>query len=267
MNKQRAAYTRSRTIRVKGDKIYYYLKNDNQLDVITFNEELYKILTDKRLSPFRDADGRLRFTLCCDGGVRYKYRIHDLAFGCYHGLVRYDTLIEDMQKYFNGKIGLTIDHLDSNCHNNTKNNLSLIESELNKAKSSITYRVKLPNKIVCAFVDGRYRIEFVNAATDSLESMINALLADRGIRISIERTGREATAEHYICNTADDFVDCLKWCVSRSAEWAETIKPQRGGYINNQNKCYSDDLETAITVQERVAALPIEAFQIWKTKQ
>ena len=266
MPKQRAAYTRSRTIKVKGDKIYYWMKKDGQLDVMTYNEDLYKILTDRQLSPFRDADGRLRFTLYCGGGVRYKYRIHDLAFGCYNGLVHYDTLIEDMQRYFNGKVGLTIDHLDSNCHNNTKYNLSLMESELNKAKGGITYRVKLPNKIVCAFVDGRYRIEFVNAATNSLESMLNALLADRGIRISIEKTGREATAEHYICNTADDFVDCLKWCVSRSAEWAETIKPQRGGYINSQHKCYSDNLETAIAVQERVAALPVEAFQCWRMK-
>ena len=266
MNKQRAAYTRCRTIRVKDNNIYYWLKNDNQLDVMTYNEELYKILTDKRLSPFRDADGRLRFTLYLDGVPYHKYRLHDICFGCYHGLVYYDSFIEDMQRYFNGKVGLTIDHLDSNCHNNTKENLSLIESELNRAKGGITYRVKLPNKIVCAFVDGRYRVEFVNAATDSLESMINALLADRGIRISIEKTGRETSTERYICNTADDFVDCLKWCVSRSAEWAETIKPQRGGYINNQNKCYSDDLETAIAVQERVAALPIEAFQCWRMK-
>lgn len=266
MNKQRAAYTRSKTVKVKGDKIYYWLKNDNQLDVMTYNEDLYKILTDRRLSPFRDADGRLRFNLVLGRGLFYKYRIHDLAFGCYHGLVHYDTIIEDMQRYFNGKVGLTIDHLDSNCHNNTKYNLSLMESELNKAKGGITYRVKLPNKIVCAFVDGRFRIEFINAATNSLESMINALLADRGIQVSIEKTGREATAEHYLCNTADDFVNCLKWCVSRSAEWAETIKSQRGGYINIQNKCYSDNLKKAIAEQERVAAYPTEVFQIWNTK-
>ena len=230
---------------------------------MTYNKELYKILTDKHLSPFRDADGRLRFTLYSDGIPYHKYRLHDISFGCYHGLVRADSFIEDMQRYFNGKVGLTIDHLDSNCHNNTKDNLSLMESELNRAKGVITARVKLPNGIVTAFVNGRYRIEFINVATDNLERMINALIADKGIRISIERTGREKTVERYICNTADDFVDCLKWCISRSSEWAETIKPQRGGYINNQNACYSDDLESAIREQERVAALPLEAFQQW----
>ena len=265
MNKQRAAYTRSRTIRVKGDKIYFYLKNDGQLDVMTYNEDLHRLLTDQRLSPFRDADGRLSFTLYLHGLPYHKYRIPDLAFGCYNGLVHYDSFVEDMQKYLNGKVGLAIDHADSNAHNNTKNNLSLMESELNRAKGVITARVKLPNGIVTAFVNGRYRIEFVAAITDYFTS-VNEHLVKIGSPYLFVPTGREKAIERYLCDTPEDFVDCLKWIITTSREWTDTIKTQ-GKYINRDNPCYSDCLDEAIKEQERVAAYPVEAFQIWETKQ
>lgn len=266
MNKQRAAYTRSRTIKVKGDKIYYWMKNDGQLDVLTYNEELHRLLIDKRLSPFRDADGRLRFTLYLDGLPYHKYRIHDLAFASYHGLVHYGSFVEDMQKYLNGKVGLAIDHADSNAHNNTKNNLSLMESEMNRAKGVITARVKLPNGIVTAFVDGKYRVEYVTAVTTGYAPSLNELMVRIGLPCRIPTIGRNKAIERYICNTPEDFVNCLKWTIMTSREWTDTIKPQGGTYINKDNPCYSDCIDEAIREQERVAALPVEAFQLWETK-
>ena len=270
MNNRHAAYTRSKTVRVIDQKIYYYLKNDGQVDVLTYNEELHKILTDRRLSPFRDADGRLRFTLCFDRGAQYKYRIHDLAFACYHGLVKRASIVEDMQRYLNGKVGMEMDHADSNCHNNTVYNLSLMESEENRAKGAITNRVKLPNGIVCACVNGKYRIEFVAATeADYLSELMAAAFirhAKPGARLSIEHSGTERSIEHYICDTASDFVNCLKRIITTGRSWTDTIKPKGGGYINKDHPCYPDKLDEAIREQERVAALPEEAFQRWQTK-
>ena len=91
----------TRSISVVGDYIIYQLKIDGIADYLSYDETLYEILKLNKVLPFRD-DGRLRFDVW-KNNTRIKFYMYDLAFACYHGLIRVENFIEDLQAYYDNK--------------------------------------------------------------------------------------------------------------------------------------------------------------------
>ena len=239
----------TRSIRVVGDKIIYRLKIDGIDDYATYNDTLYKILKLNRVIPFRN-NGRLQFDVWKNNS-RVKFYMHDLAFACYRGLINVDSFIEDIQRYYDykAKYNLSIDHADNNPHNNTLYNLSFMERGLNTAKGSIVAKVKEPVYLNSAYCNGKYRIQmlFVGEAVDSF--------SDKFLNYTGGRLGM-----HFICDTPDNYVKCLKWLTETKFEWAEPLKDSKG-WIRNNNECWCLNIDNSTHAQKMLSLLPESLFQ------
>lgn len=263
IQKKRYKHLRSNVkyIYKKDNKIYYRFKLDGCTEVMTYNDDLYDILQNDCLSPFRD-NGRLRFSYQ-KGGVRFNIYLYDLAIGCYQGMIKADTYIQDIQEYYNQKYGLSVDHADCNIHNNTLYNLSLMDISTNSCKGSITSRVKLPNSLVVAYVNNDYRVAYKNSVTapDKLISMLHDIFPTLK---SVQHT--EITAQRfYICVTPDDLVDCLRTITLQNIEGCERVRTEDGKtWLNQNSHVYSNDLKSAVAAQEMIATMPVERFQKWE---
>ena len=114
MTKNTSSYeSNTRKIEVTDNKIIYTLKLDGVQDYLTYNETLLKILCMDRLKPFRDGE-RLRIKVRRNGSDQNMY-LYDLAIACYQGMVKVETFLEDMQRYFKLKrrMKLSVDHADN----------------------------------------------------------------------------------------------------------------------------------------------------------
>ena len=166
----------------------------------------------------------------------------------------YDILQQD---------GLSIDHADSNIYNNTIYNLSIMERVTNARKGSITSRVKLPNSLVVAYVDGSYRVEFQSKV--KVADSVIALLQGACPNIEgIQRSGIQCYIR-FLCNTAEDLADCLRYITMLNIEGCDPVRDGRN-WLNQDNNAYSKDTKAGILQQERLAALPVELFQKWNNR-
>lgn len=95
----------------KGGLMIYSYRPGRIIDYLTENDVLFQILSTYGVSPFI-WDGRIRFQLQANE-EHSTYRIHDLAYACYHGHISsYDTWQTEMQAFLDWKRfnGLTVDH-------------------------------------------------------------------------------------------------------------------------------------------------------------
>lgn len=245
----------TRSISIIDDKIIYQLKIDGVSDYLTYNETLYKILKLNKLRPFRD-NGRLRFNVW-ENSSQIKFYLYDLAYACYKGLISFENFIKDIQAYYDNKAKhyLSIDHADNNPHNNTIYNLSTMERTLNTAKGSIVARIKEPIYLNSAYCDGKYRIQMlfedkqnkmgkiVNRFTDKFTNFV-------GGQIAI----------HFVCDTPEKYVECLKWLINTNFEWAEPLKIA-GHWAKNNNNCWCLDINNSLHAQKHLSLLPDSLFQ------
>lgn len=210
-------------------------------DYLTENELLFKILTTYGVSPFI-WNGRIRFQLQANG-EHSTYRIHDLAFACYHGYVSsYETWRDEMQSFLDWKRfnGFQIDHADSNGHNNTAYNLSLMLGTLNGTKHDIVSRFKAPVRLSTAYVDGEYRIGII---WDTVRTSAGSGLA----------------ALYLACHSAEDYVDCLRSLALIDPGWYRPLKAE-GKWTNGNNSYFYSDIGQSIAAQMELVHLSGEVF-------
>lgn len=250
-------YTKTRSVYRKDDKIYYRLKVDNGLDIFTYNEELYQILKNTSLIPFRNksknGNNRLEFNY---GSKKIKIYAYDLAYGCYHGYIKAETFLKDMKAFIEYKRGedLTVDHLIDNRYNNTVYNLSLMTKKENASKNNIIGRVTSPNRLVCAYVGGEYRIELLTKGNGKAIPIIHDKLVALGWKpdyTQIEMTIR------FLCNNTLELVDTIKHITTLNCEYTVPIR-NNGKWITG--KSYAQSLTECIKEQERVANYPTFFF-------
>lgn len=257
MNKKISSSTESdtRSIKIVGDKIVYKLKIDGVDDYATYNDTLYEILKLDRVIPFRN-NGRLQFDVW-ENGLRVKFYMHDLAFACYLGVISLDSFLEDLQIYYDNKSknNLSIDHADNNQHNNTIYNLSPMDRVLNTVKGSIITRVKEPMYLNSAYCNGKYRVQMLFEDT---QNKISEIL-NRYTNMFCNFSGG-VTAIHFVCDTPEQYVDCLKWLTNTKFEWAEPLK-DKGHWIKSDNSCWCLNIQNSLHAQKVLSLLPDSLFQ------
>lgn len=247
----------TRTISVSGNRIIYKLKLDGIEDYLTYNDTLLEILKLDKLKPFRD-NGRLRFKVR-ENHTDINFYLYDLAFACYSGKVHLSSFLDDMQRYYEDKAlqGLSIDHADNNIHNNTKLNISPMSRELNMSKSDIVVRVKEPMYLNTAYCDKKYRVQILfNIESEEIKRIIFNRFGLQNVNCSGGLIGL-----HFLCESAEEYVKCLKWITAQSYEWAEPLKDNRGYWIKNDGNCWCSDLHRSLQAQMILADMPIQNFQ------
>lgn len=243
-------------IEIAGDIMRYHYKAGEVTDYLTINGLLYTILTTYGVCPFLD-DGRIKLQLQA-GKTHRIYRLHDVAFACYHGHITDSHKWErELQAFLDWKNvnQLTIDHGDNLRHNNTIFNLSLMDGALNTSKSTIVARVRMPAYLNCAFCDGKYRVQLLQLAAGELLPEI----VQRYIKLEDHSAGYIA-ALHFLCEDAETFVRCLKFLVNSRFEWAQPLK-ENGAWVRSDNPCWTQEIKNSLHAQKTLAVLDEKLFQ------
>lgn len=258
---------RTRTIEVVKDKIVYTLKVDGGATYATYNEVLYQIILQNKLTPWHNPDGRLVLRERTPSGDCEWY-FYDIAFACYYGFVTSpDDMIsqmEEFRKYKNDR-NLEVDHADSNVRNCTKRNLSLMDAGLNARKNNIVTKFVYPFYLNAIYCDGEYRLYF--KVWSPQNEQLNVLLQQAFERYGLPmcRYSGLDSQEKFVCATAEDFVDCLNALAESNHFWAGqgdmTPKENRR---NNPSACYwAGDIDNSCRDQETMEQLPRDAFDMW----
>ena len=248
--------SKTRKIEVCNNKIIYTLKIDNVKDYLTYTDDLFEILKNKKLKPFRD-NGRLRFKYRYNGSD-INFYLYDIAIACYYGKVNPDTFIQDMQNYYTYKSQhrLSIDHADNNIQNNTVHNISSMNLRTNIRKSDIISRVKEPIYLNSAYCNAKYRIQMLFKVNSN---DTNKVIFKRFTGVDTPNSGG-ICALHFICNTPEQYVDCLKWLTEQKYEWAEPLKSGRN-WNDNGNNCWCLNIDNSLHAQMILSHMNESEFQ------
>lgn len=233
-----------------GEQTMTYIHHGTDI-IYTFSvfPMLIDILSAKDVCPNRDISGERLSIQRQKGGARY-YKLDDLAYACYHGWIKsLLTWEEDMDRYKSWKGNRVIDHADNNHHNATEYNLSIMARQLNSSKGAITEKVKLPVRLCTAYVGNEYRVQ----------------VCWETIRCNLSEELGTATM-HFICESADDFVDCLKQVVTISPEWYEPLKKGRA-WKNSENENIFGDIDKSVEGQRWLATIDRNVFDIYQRGQ
>ncbi len=245
----------TRTIEVCNDKIIYTLKLDGVKDYLSYNETLLEILKMDKLKPFRDC-GRLRFKVNINKSD-VNFYLYDLAYGCYTQMITVENFIEDLQRYYDikSKHNFSIDHADNNIHNNTILNLSFMEKSFNCMKGDIVAKVKIPIYLNSIYFNNKYRIQIL---FEIEPNVINSII--KRFNYSFDNSSGGIAALHFICDTVEEYVNCLKWLTEQHFEWANPIKDGKR-WIKNDNNCWCLEIQNSLHAQKILSLMPENEFQ------
>lgn len=252
--------SKTRLIQLEKGLIKYTLKSDNVTDYLTYNKVLLEILMINRLKPFR-TNGRLCLKIRHNKKDINIY-LYDLAYACYSNKIRRDSYIEDIGGFYLYKKShnLSIDHADNNLQNNTILNLSLMDLSLNASKGSLVSKVKYPVILNSIYLNNKYRVEILFFVASN---MVNQILSRFSLN-GIQSTGAIIKLR-FLCETAEDYVDCLKSVTNGTYEWSAPLK-ENGKWIENNNPCLSANIDYSLYWQRNISQMPDSHFQIYRKK-
>lgn len=242
------AETRAGTVQIesfalecrKGGITEYFSLNDELIDILTGDEW--------QISIYDNGDGRLR----CDCWRNHrkdrvgKFFLYDLAYACYTGRARTDTLLDDMKSFQDWKdtLAISVDHADNNKHNNTVLNLSLMLGSLNGVKSEVVARFVSPFCLNSAYCNGEYRVQLLYNTTPEdeghanvLES-VNAQLAAIGCKGYVTSNEPIHTPLRFICKDAESYVACLRRLYDTRVSWCDPEHTPRENRAANESAVY-----------------------------
>lgn len=236
-------------------------------DYFTYNAELYKILRSTKVgvdSDRRCKRARFRIWNSKDGKQRMIYASH-LAYGCYHGFIKYATLASDIEKFraYMRDNNLVVDHIDDNYHNNTEHNLSVMLSEDNNRKKDIISKIKEPSACIVSYVDDTYRVRlFLRTNIKHFLQEYDTSPERRAAILAKTVEGGHPNLgwfeEHYICYNFNELLACLRREVLKHREHTLPLKEGKRGsklWINTpSNEYWGDDIKYALELQSELAA-------------
>jgi len=251
----------TRQILVIDDYIVYTLNKDCKSDYLTYNETLLEILKLDRLKPYRK-QGRLAFKVNCSG-KDITFFLSVLAYGCYSNRIKLETFIDDIQAFSKYKkaLSLDIDHADDNKANNTILNLSLISSTLNRVKGVLVSKVKAPNGINAIYYRGKYRIETTSQIKpETMKEILNRCGGILNFDIGVS----SYSSTTFICDTPDEFINCLRYITDTECEWVEPIK-RLGKWVKNDGVCWCENINFSLLAQKTLSLMPESRFKPFKS--
>lgn len=257
---------KTRTVRIMDDKILFTLKRDGITDYYSNHPELAKILVMDCIHPYRH-EGRLKVRVADNNGEQLNCYSYLIALGCYMGRVKADTFMSDTIRLKTECMSnsITVDHVDSVVENNTVYNLSFMSAKENNCKGAIVSRFKLPVKLTVAYVQGKYRIGISNPMTtlcvaveDQLQSCFNGTL-----------TGHDTIEVRmfFLCNTAVELYECLRWLSQNIVEGTEPIRDNDGTWLRKEQQAYFMDAQTSMRAQTNIAMMDESVFQPFMIQQ
>lgn len=263
MSKQKRTGKRKPTkiIEIRNGWIIYTLTVDGGQDYLTYNDVLLEILNSRLLKPLRH-NGRLEFKVGYQQPYEGYWYISDLAYACYHGYVTsLENCIQEMQRYFEEKGELEIEHMDNNTYNNTKYNLLWMDAGLNSRKGVKVTRIKQPNYLASANCDGEYRIQFYSAFN---EERANKVLENIGLDFFDAHSVENYTLIHNICSNAEDYVNAIDFIIDNlSPQCADMLKDEKRRWIPTEGYIFSNT-EVSVRTQEMLASLDRNIFIPYK---
>ncbi len=248
----------TRLILVIDDYIVYILNKDCKADYLTYNETLLEILKLDKLKPYRYKNGRLAFKVNC-GGKDINFLLSALAYACYSNKIKTETFIDDIQAFsrYRNALSLDIDHADDNKSNNTILNLSLMSSTLNRIKGVFVSKVKAPNGINAVYYRGKYRIEVISQIEpETMKEILNRCSDIPEFNFNVNPYGSTT----FICDTPDEFVECLKYIGDAKFEWVEPIK-ESGKWVKSDGVCWCEDINFSLLAQKTLSLMPESRFK------
>lgn len=248
---------KTRSVSIEDGRIAFTVLRDGVKDYADYDDTLYKILTLNRLRPYRN-NGRLKFNVRADG-IDHTFYFYDLAIACYRGMINPDTYLEDMQRYYDYKSsnGFDIDHADSNIHNNTKLNISLMESGLNLSKHTAVARFKPPYYLNSTYCDGEYRVplEF-----EVEQPYLQAELIRAGVNIAARSNG--FAVMRFLCKDAESYVSCLRTMLNSTFGWCNPEQtPRQHSNENKEAPYWAGDPTNSFRAQKMLAVMDRNMFQ------
>ena len=250
---------KTRFVNIEDGRIAYTVLRDGVTDYADYEDTLYKILTLNQLRPFRN-NGRLKFNVCVNR-VDHTFYFYDLAMACYKGMVNLDTYLDDMQKYYDYKSsnGFDIDHADNNIHNNTQLNISLMESYLNRLKSTIVCRFKPPYYLNSAYCDGEYRVQL---EFEVEQPYLQEELMRAGVNIAVLSKG--FAVMRFLCKDAESYVSCLKMLADSTYGWCNSEQtPRQHSNENKDTPYWAGAITNSFHAQKVLAVMDRNLFQVF----
>lgn len=234
---------------------------ENVSEHLTYHPDLVRILMLDCVRPYRN-NGYLKF-IVSDSSSPTVFAMHDLAFGCYTGRIRYETYLDDIQRFLSEKrfYGYVIDHADNNITNHTIYNLSLLSDAANKQKADIVAKVKLPTRLAVAYVDGKYRICMGTEVSDFY--YIGKLLSAQGISVAPIEAPVAVLA--FVCEDADSLVNCFKYLATNGIEGCVGVKTKQGQW-KKDGVCWFQDVCKSIEAQQALAQMEESMFNVFSIK-
>lgn len=247
-------------LRITDEYIIVTMKNGAGADYFTYNDDFVQVLKEWHFSLFRN-NGRLQCDCWkdkyCDA---IRFYLYDLAYACYTGMLRADSLIADLQHYYDWKTsrGLTIDHADNNVHNNTVLNLSPMLRGTNAAKSGIAARFLPPYYLNSIFYNGEYRVQ---VAYDIANEYIANMLSGIGLNgICISGNGRAAM--YFRCDDAESYVACLQGLWNSRYDWCNPEStPREYAKENNLVEYWAGNIGHSLQAQKVLSMMEQGTFQ------
>lgn len=255
--------TPTKKIEINEDKaeIIYTLKLDRSKYYFSYNPVLLEILKKDELSPFRNG-ARLRFRIAKKGD-EIKLYSYDLAYCCYHGwitdadqyLTQYRAYAEDKQYY-----NKTIDHADGHTQNNTVWNLSMMTQGENARKGTIISKVKEPFSLNSAYMGDGYRVRMYYEKIN--ETMTDKLkyLASRDKKVILNGDLNAYAYFRFWCESAEEYVDCLRWLTEMKPEWSEPMKIKKK-WLNQDGACRVGNIRVSMDDQREILNEKSELYQ------
>lgn len=248
---------RTRLVEIENGRIVFTVLRDGVKDYADYNDTLYEILTMNRLRPFRH-NGRLKFNVSAES-IDHTFYFYDLAMACYRQMVKPDTFLEDLQQYYDYKSsnGLSIDHADSNIHNNTMLNISLMEAGLNQSKNAIVARFKPPYYLNSVYCHGEYRVQI---GFEVEQPYLQEELIRAGISLAARSSG--LAVMHFLCKDAESYVSCLRTMLNSAYGWCNPEQTPRQHSLENKEIPYwAGSIARSLQAQGALAIMDKKMFQ------
>ncbi len=243
----------NRSVYVIDGRINYEYRTAGVVAYCTYNELLYRILQDKKLSPSMSSHvpGKIQLRKRSAVEIKGYCTLAELCGACYYGkITSVETWTRELARFrqWMRNLHFEIDHADSNQLNCTAYNLSIMSAATNKRKNAITANIKQPEILFCGRFGKEYRIQ-------AIFPCITRKDGHTGVCLKLK------------CTNAKDFSACLKEIYSIGDGYGESLLSTQSTWRNGRPCATALDVGLSLYGQELLANMESDSLQKCKAGQ